>query len=149
MELISCKAARLAGKRYYFTGKPCKSGHVSERLVSGRVCAECARISARAEYENDSEFRARRSSTAQEWNELNRKTVAAYQAKVRSKRILRCPVWADTIAIREFYKHCPDGHHVDHIVPLVGKNVSGLHVLNNLQYLPAQENLSKGNRYVA
>jgi hypothetical protein len=52
----------------------------------------------------------------------------------------------DLVAIRNFYANCPAGYEVDHIIPLKGRNVSGLHVLENLQYIPAELNRSKGNR---
>ena len=66
-----------------------------------------------------------------------------------SNRNLSCitPGWADKKAIREFILSCPEGFHVDHIIPINAANVCGLHVLENLQHIDANSNLWKKNRY--
>lgn len=79
------------------------------------------------------------------WQELLPK-LRVKTAQRRAAKLKATPSWADHEKIKQIYLNCPKGHHVDHIVPLKGKNVSGLHVEYNLQYLPAKENLSKGNR---
>lgn len=77
----------------------------------------------------------------------NRAACRAMCMKRHASKLHRTPQWADLRAISAFYAHCPDGFHVDHVIPLRGKTVSGLHVLANLQYLPAAENLMKGNHF--
>ncbi len=83
------------------------------------------------------------------WYEKNKSKQNAKSNMEKAMRLQRIPPWADLEAIKEFYLNRPDGYHVDHIVPLRGKEVSGLHVLENLQYLPAKENLSKGNKHTS
>lgn len=71
----------------------------------------------------------------------------ARTANYRAGKDQRTPVWAEIDLIKEFYKNCPKGYHVDHIIPLRGAKVSGLHVFDNLQYLPGEENVRKGNKF--
>lgn len=70
-----------------------------------------------------------------------------YKATHRERLKVCTPKWASKNKIKNIYTKCPEGHHVDHIVPLLGKNVCGLHVENNLQYLEAKENIRKGNQF--
>ena len=67
--------------------------------------------------------------------------------KRRATKLNAIVGWTNLEKIKEIYKNCPKGYHVDHIVPLQGENVSGLHVENNLQYLTAKQNIAKGNKY--
>jgi hypothetical protein len=81
------------------------------------------------------------------WRKNNQKRVNSYKAKRRAAKLNQTPKWADLKAIEEFYKNCPNGMTVDHIIPLQGKNVRGLHVLENLQYLTKSENSRKRNKH--
>ena len=84
-----------------------------------------------------------------QWAKDNKEYRAFMTAKRRAYKLQRTPKWLaqnDLKAIQQIYQNCPEGYHVDHIVPLKGKNVSGLHVPWNLQYLPAIENLKKKNK---
>ncbi len=94
-----------------------------------------------------------------DWNSTNRdirnsyaknnKSKFAYQsAKRRAQKLLATPKWADVGKIKEMYDNRPDGYEVDHIIPLLGKDVCGLHVEANLQYLTVAENRSKSNRVI-
>ena len=77
---------------------------------------------------------------------VNRAKVAKYKAA----KLQRIPVWItkDELNMMQFfYIKCPEGFDVDHIVPLQGRNVSGLHVLSNLQYLTKEENGRKANKF--
>ena len=77
----------------------------------------------------------------------NKSLFRAHSAKRRAAELKRTIFPWQQEEIIDFYRKCPAGFHVDHIIPLQGKLVSGLHVLSNLQYLPASENLKKSNSF--
>jgi len=85
---------------------------------------------------------------SREWRKMNPGHRNALKRKYVADKYKRTPSWADVSAIVGFYKGCPKGFHVDHIYPLRGKLVSGFHVLENLQYLSAEENMRKNNRFM-
>ena len=88
----------------------------------------------------------------------NASKVNAATAKRRAAKLLATPRWLTTehyVQIENFYivakkleTQTGIKHHVDHIVPLQGNNVSGLHVPWNLQVIKAEDNIRKGNRFV-
>lgn len=94
-----------------------------------------------------SQNRERLCQYQREWRRRNKGKVNEYKMNRLARVAKAVPTWADRESIRLFYENCPEGYHVDHIIPLRGDLVSGLHVLENLQYLPAVDNLKKSNRY--
>jgi hypothetical protein len=102
-----------------------------------------------------------------EWRKANPNKVAAIRkryyeknsakdiARVRRRqgKIKHCEIFmnaGELAEIQGLYDFCQifKGFEIDHIIPLNGKLVSGLHILSNLQVLPIYENRSKQNKYV-
>lgn len=81
------------------------------------------------------------------WKSENVGKVNADTAARRAAKLQRTPSWADKEAIKFFYECVPAGCEVDHAIPLQGKNISGLHIETNLQWMPALVNSSKGNSF--
>ncbi len=182
--------AKATGVKYYFTGEPCKHGHIAPRKTKG-ACVECLKMEwekgnqTRAEY-----FRQYNQSEAgqkakREYYERNREAVVAraqarsdaaknaYKQKykeanpdmykemvsLRRRRFRQAtPKWLTAeqrMEIRLKYRLAIElsratgiRHVVDHIVPLLGEEVCGLHVSWNLQVIPQAENLKKSNKLV-
>jgi hypothetical protein len=93
---------------------------------------------------------------SREWRKNNPGKRNALKANYRAAKLQATPIWADLKAIELFYIEAQDlsklmgeWYHVDHIIPLRGKNVCGLHVPANLQIITATENLRKQNKFNA
>jgi hypothetical protein len=102
------------------------------------------------------ENKERLSEARDQWKLLNKSKVLA-DVKLRKEKIRRAtPGWLTKEhhdLIRAFYEHrdecrmlTGDEYDVDHIVPIKGDNVCGLHVPWNLQILPRWANLAKSNQ---
>ena len=93
----------------------------------------------------------------QQYQKQNKGRINARNAKRRAAQMCRTPLWLsneEKEQIKHLYEYASTlsgttgmNYHVDHIIPLQGEIVSGLHVLNNLRVIPAALNISKGNRY--
>lgn len=88
------------------------------------------------------------------WAKNNPDKLNARTAKRRAKKLDATPPWSDLNKIVVLYEKAKwlesiTGlkYHVDHIIPLQGKDVCGLHVWHNLQILEKSENIKKGNKY--
>ena len=98
------------------------------------------------------------SEAKKKWKKENAHKVRADTVKRRTAKMKRTPAWLtedDFWLIEQAYelatlrtKMFGFSWHVDHVIPLQGKNVSGLHVPTNLQVIPWIQNVSKANKYL-
>lgn len=89
-----------------------------------------------------------------EWAKNNPAIEAAKQARRRARKVSATPPWANHFFISQAYelaqirtKQFGFEWHVDHIIPLQGEVVCGLHVETNLQVIPGKQNIMKSNRF--
>lgn len=166
MKIVLRKEALAFGLPFYFSGKPCPNGHVVERDTKSSGCRQCRKDkSARWRMVHPSRMAQHRDKWAREnavgmrasrkrWRLRNPGRINVLTAGRRARFLQRTPLWTDRDKLAKIYvladfvteltgvPHC-----VDHVIPLCGKKISGLHVVSNLQVLPRQENSGKSNRF--
>ncbi len=184
-------AAKLINSQFYYTGKPCKYGHIAIRETRKGHCRTCRELEWQGAAENRAEyFDAYNKSEKGQANKKryyadNREIVIA-KAKARSAQVKQSyrkvweaknpenrkarvnsrrrrykeatPKWqtaADIRKIKDFHLAAIEmtrltgiKHEVDHIYPIQGEIVCGLHTPLNLQILTKEENLAKANKHI-
>jgi hypothetical protein len=166
MNIITRKEARILGLKYYYTGKPCIRGHITERLTTRRYCMDCHKEDSskwsikHIDYRDEYNHKYYKENT-EYYNEYTNRWMKEHSHrwvsivnKRKAAKLQRTPSWASFQKIEEVYleaytKTQETGikYVVDHIIPLQGKYVSGLHVENNLQVITHIANCKKYNRY--
>jgi hypothetical protein len=88
-----------------------------------------------------------------QWAKKNKGYINSLVAARKAQKLKATPPWADLERITWIYdlaarRSRREGvrYDVDHVLPLQGKNVCGLHTYENLVILPASDNIAKGNR---
>lgn len=140
---------------YMRKGKPrseCKSCTLSQNKSS---ISKDAKLKAQTSYRNKNRELLNQKNS--EYKKNNRHIANAQWMKYHASKLNATPNWLTQEhheQIKLLYAHAKecemltgDKYHVDHIVPLQGENVSGLHVPWNLQVLPADINITKSNSH--
>jgi hypothetical protein len=150
MQYKTSRKEALAAGDIRYLGGPCKYGHKGLRYTRNHTCAECNRKYTKQHQRKTPE---RRRELQKAYRKRYPEKIKASHAKHRAEKLKRVPKWLtkeDIKAIKEFYaeatrKTLATGvkYQVDHIIPLKGEHISGLHVPSNLQIITATEKLCK------
>ena len=138
---------------HYRYDRPLKGGYLTESWYSPAAFSQQDVGMEKCRERNREKAR----KTTREWQIANPGKVNTYFAKRRATKLRATPTWLtkeNHLQIEGFYllakemeKQFGEKYEVDHIVPLKGKVVSGLHVPWNLQILSKSENCSKNNNF--
>ncbi len=125
------------------------SGFIGQVCWTCYLLADAARAAiANAKKRATPEGRAKHNAATYAWAKKYPAKNAALRMKYHAAKLRRVPAWADLAAINLVYTEAAQqGLTVDHVYPLQGKLVSGLHVANNLQLLTKSANSKKGNKF--
>lgn len=145
MPIYSCTHCSLPTSNSKFCSKSCSASHnnkgVRRHGSDPRSCLTCgSQTKSHAQkFCSRTCFGVSRVTS----DEHKRKLNAQAQSQYRAKKYRVLAPTADKKKIKEIYLNCPEGHEVDHIIPL---SRGGLHHQDNLQYLLKEDNRRKNNR---
>lgn len=169
------REAMARGDMHYFTGRPCPRGHLDNRNTKTGSCVSCGRervreklaamrVEAPAKYRawvamENSKYKEQKKKANTRWRKAHKGIVNARNYKRHTLKLRACPLWlteSQHAQIRSFYEEAARRasktgipHDVDHIVPLDGGTVSGLHVPWNLRVLTATVNRKRPKQWAA
>lgn len=152
--LSQCRACKAAKQRARYAEhgvaiKQVRQQQRDARVAENGVCHN--RNYYQAYYQANSE---RLRAASREYKRANPGKVARHGAERRKYIRQATPRWADIQAIELIYEQMNlrrkqgEDVQVDHIIPIRGKHVCGLHVENNLQIIPRLDNVRKSNRLI-
>jgi len=164
MSLLSVRAHALASNApYYHTGKICKHGHIAKRRTEKGSCVQCDTMHANIKNRKTIK-QARNDNNTTFWPvkpcrnghfSIRRTSKNACKACDKMNAHLRraielraIPAWENPKSIKKLYEYTP-GYALDHIIPLKGKTVCGLHCSDNLVKIPTKINAAKSNKWNA
>lgn len=132
-----------------------KESVLKKQKIYAKENAEKRNDQRKNRYAQNSAYELRKN---REWRKANKGLATFHSVKYQTSKKNRTPSWltqkqVNSIATEyELAAWCTKvtgiKYHVDHIVPLQGKTVSGLHVPWNLQVIPASDNHKKSNRFI-
>lgn len=161
--IISRDEARKSELTRFFSGLPCKNGHLSERNTKGGYCIACnvksvGKYQEKTGYSLPPEYYAEwRSKNKEKTREHDKRRGKPWLAERSARRRASAPKFLThehKKKMREIYAHAQDcsvvtgeRYEVDHVIPINGKTVSGLHVPWNLQVVHSYINRKKQNKF--